>query len=177
MNESAESKPKYQFAALTALLLATTPAANVFAESRSLEPFTMAVFIDARHGKKINSGMYDQAIDKITRGGTRESKRFEDQVNLCVAYAKTNSVEKANAACNAAIEKVEKRAERSNVDVEARVHRYNLALALSNRGVLMAASGETDLAEKDFLAALELDTQLTWIVENNLARLNQGTQS
>ena len=177
MNKSAVTKLKYPYAALAALLLATTPAANVFAESRSVEPFTMAVFIDTRHGEKINSGMYDQAIDKITRGGTRESRRFEDQVNLCVAYAKTNSIEKATAACNAAIEKVEKRVGRPNVDLEARAHRYNLALALSNRGVLMAATGEIDRAEKDFLAALELDTRITPIVENNLVRLSHGSTS
>lgn len=46
-------------------------------------------------------------------------------------------------------------------------------IALSNRGVLMAAAGDKDLAKQNFLAAIELDTKLTSVVEGNLERLER----
>jgi len=178
MNKSMEMKPKHRYVTFVTLLLAATVSTAALAKSAEVRPFTMAVILDAAHGKKVTSGRYEQAIDRLTRQGTRGSTRFEDQVNLCVAYAKTSEIDKASTACDAAIARVKQRGERalrhrSDRSLAARAYKADLALALSNRGVLKAATGDSELARKDFLDAMELQTDLTPIIENNLERLTQ----
>ena len=142
----------------------------------------MAVVIDAAYGKEITLGHYNQAIDGITRHGTRQSKRFQEQVNLCVAYTKTREIEKASNACDAAIENVVEREGRvrklrSGRSAQARAYQVELALALSNRSVLLAATGETERAKEGFLEAMDLQTELGPMIQNNLARLDQMASS
>lgn len=178
MNKSMEMKPKHTYAAIVALLLAATVSTTVVAMSAEVRPLTMAVIIDSAHGKKVTSGHYEQAIDRLTRQGAGRGSRFEAHVNLCVAYVKTSEIQKASNACDAAIAKVKERehlairhrADRSEVAV---AYKSDLALALSNRGVLKAATGDSDLARKDFLDAMQLETRLAPMIRNNLERLNQ----
>ena len=182
MNRSTVMKSIHENALFAALVLAATVSAPAVAEDAGPEPFTMAVIVDAAYGRKVTLGHYDQAISRITKGGHRSIRRFEDQVNLCVAYVKTSAIQKAGAVCDAAIDNVKSREPRvsrlyADRSLEARAYRADLALALSNRGVLLAATGDTKSAKQDFLAALELRTDLTPIVENNLERLIQNTGS
>lgn len=178
MNSTYELKSKGVIAALGALLVAAfilTPATAPAADST---PFTMAVIIDDAHGREILFGEFDRAIEKITRHGDRSPDRFADQNNLCVAYAKTKEVGKARAACDAAIalaKSKESRAKRRNGERSLPVlaSRSDLAIALSNRGVLLAAVGDAELARKDFVAALDFQTRFSRKITANLDRLDE----
>lgn len=180
MKQSHWMKPKHAIAVTSALLaIVTAPASATSAEPEST-PYMMAVISNQAHGRRVTSGKYQEAIRKITHGGQRSRARFADQNNLCVAYAKTTELDKAAAACDAAIEQVrkrEKRAMRSNDALGAQRHafEYDLSLALSNRGVLRAVAGEAELARQDFVAAIELQSQPSRIAKKNLNRLEQGT--
>ena len=182
MKKSYSPKPKHKYGALTALFVAATLLSHASAEDVPDVPLTMTVISDDAYGKTVTKGEYEQAIDRITRNGRRIPKRFAGQNNLCVAYTKTNEIEKARIACDAAISSIERRGVRASIGTwyySAAVHAYqsDLAVALSNRGVLLAAIGDADLAEQDFVAAIELKTALTSTIESNLERLGQLTTS
>ncbi len=128
----------------------------------------------------LSSGKYDAAIEKITSGSNRSSDFFSSQVNLCVAYAKTMEIEKASTACDAAIAHLRKQESRvsrirnTSTTLQLRTYRSNLSAALSNRGVLLAATGKTALARDDFVAAINLDTRHSGIAAANLDRLEES---
>lgn len=178
MKKSFEMKTKYKYAVLGTLLITATLSAPVSAESALSSQFTMGVISNDAYGIAVKKGKYGQAIERITKSGKRLSGSFADQINLCVAYTKSYEIEKASAACDAAIAQVKKQESRvsritSKRNPEVRAYRANLALALSNRGVLLAATGDAGRAEQDFYAAIALQTRLTSIIESNLERLNQ----
>ncbi len=182
MKKSHRFEPKHRYGALAALLLATALPSQASAKDVPGTPLTMTVISDNAFGRTVTEGKYEQAIDRITRNGRRIPKRFADQTNLCVAYTKTYEIEKARIACDAAISFVEQRGARAwrgtwYESAAVRAYQSDLAVALSNRGVLLAATGDADLAERDFVAAIELETALTSTVENNLERLGQLTIS
>ncbi|NNF40338.1 MAG: hypothetical protein HKN64_03085 [Woeseiaceae bacterium] len=173
-------KTKRKYSAATAVLLAVTVATPALAHEPEVAPFTMGVIQNDAFGAKVHSGKYEQAIERITRRGNRSPQGFAEQVNLCVAYAKTRALEKAINACDAAVQRAEERTSRlahSGRSPEASAYRTDLALALSNRGVLMAATGHHDVAEQNFEKALELNTSLTKLVAGNLARLDSENPS
>ena len=178
MKKSYVMKQKHAYAALGALLFAATVATPVSAEESATTPFTMTVISDAAYGHSVVNGKYERAIDKLTRDGRLLRDEFADQTNLCVAYTKTRDIQKAGDACNAAIANVKKREGRvsrtsNKRSAEFRAYQSNLAVALSNRGVLRAATGDVELAKQDFQTALDLQTRLSTIVEGNLQRLEQ----
>lgn len=182
MKKSYELQPKHKYGALATLFVAAAFSSHASAEDGPDTPLTMTVITNHAYGKTVTRGEYEQAIDRITGNGRRVSKRFAEQTNLCVAYTKTNEIEKARTACDAAVSSVERRgarASRGTWYASAAVHAYqsDLAVALSNRGVLRAAIGDADLAERDFVAAINLNTALTSTIENNLERLGQLTTS
>lgn len=160
-----------------ALLLGPVFSMPVTAEETPAAEYTMAVIKNEAYGRRVTAGKYEQAIDRITRGGGRVKDRFADQVNLCVAYTKTKDIENANAACNAALaglRKQEARATRSKKGPLYGNYKKDLAVALSNRGVLFAVSGDAERAKESFAAAIELQTSLSHIAESNLERLRQS---
>lgn len=162
---------------LASVSTSASASASASNETAIVTPFTMTVMIDEAHGRKVESGKYDVAVDQITSGGLRSPERFAEQNNLCVAYAKLGDLEKAIAACDAAVVKAKER-QRLGAMHYARTaeddwYRRNLAIALSNRGVLLAVRGDADLAKVDFLAAIELETPQSDTVSGNLVRLGQ----
>lgn len=135
--------------------------------------YTMTVIHDAYFGKKVLSGDYRDAIDRIRANGDRPAASFEAHTNLCVAYVKSGEIDRAESACNAAVNAAHKQAERANRFVssyEGERWREFEAVALSNRGVLHAVAGEPELARLDFSRALELRTSID-APGSNLARL------
>jgi tetratricopeptide (TPR) repeat protein len=181
MKKTQERRYMHNGAALAALLIIAATSMPALAHDERAAPFTMAVILGEAHGSKVEAGQYEQAIERITESGRRAPEDFADQVNLCVAYVKTKDIRKAGTACDAAVAKVKKQENRvsriRNNRSEVRTYRANLALALSNRGVLLAATGDTERAKQDFLAAIDLQTQDSWIFENNLSRVEQVTDS
>lgn len=137
--------------------------------------YTMAVISDLSYGNKVMTGDYDRAIELVTAKKQQGADVFPANTNLCVAYTKKGELEQAELACETAV--IEARAalvrkRRGNVGspIGTRVPLRELALALSNRGVLRAVQGETDKARSDFTEAASLETGLD-APEINLARL------
>ena len=171
-------KTQQKFSTLAALVLSATVSSQAAGHDAPANPFQMAVIIDEAHGRAIASGRYDAAIEKITAGRNKSHAYFSSQVNLCVAYAKTMEIQKARTACDAAIAHVRKEEGRvsrikNSRNPELRAYRSNLSAALSNRGVLLAATGDTELAREDFVAAINFDTRYSKIAAANLDRLTE----
>lgn len=127
--------------------------------------YTLTAISNASYGSQVTKGEYDYAIDRITSPGFNKQDSFESTVNLCVAYTKTGSLENAAMTCDAAISKVRQRMDSGSAFVLSSLPGYavperDLAVALSNRGVLRAVQGEIELARQDFAAAVELKTGL-----------------
>lgn len=168
---------KQKLAALAVLLLTSVP--TQAADNNAVtEPFKMAVIIDEAYGRAVVSGKYEEAINKLTTVKRRARESFSDHVNLCVAYTKSSEIEKARIVCDAAVAHVRKQeADVSRIkdhrSLEVLAYRANLSAALSNRGVLLAATGETALAREDFVAAMSFGTRYSRIAAANLDRLEE----
>ncbi len=170
-------KPRRAFVATGALLVTSLFSATTLAQPEAAQPYTMTVVQDKAYGYAVTRGKYENAIRKITNNGNRSRGRFADQVNLCVAYAKTVDMEKAGAACDKALSDVRDRRPKKSASSDGtaiHAYRHDLAIALSNRGVLRAVAGEVELAREDFVAAIELRGRVSKIAEKNLERLEQS---
>ncbi|MEM1372557.1 MAG: hypothetical protein AAGG72_10080 [Pseudomonadota bacterium] len=137
--------------------------ASVNADDAELESansrYQMAAVIDRARGNAVMAGDYQKAIAKLDSRGL---KCFEASTNLCVAYTMTGELEKADQACAAALMLSKKSEERRD-----------MAVALSNLGVVKAIGGDHRGAREDFSRALELNAGLQQASEN-LQRLRDG---
>ena len=138
--------------------------------------YTMTVIKEDSHGRRVLNGDYETAIDRITSAGQESRDDYSSQTNLCVAYTKVGYLDSAEEACSAAVAIALERRQsrpRSSRDIPYvdAGDRTDLAVALSNRGVLNAARGNTDEALADFRASLELDAGLS-APGVNIDRLN-----
>jgi hypothetical protein len=139
--------------------------------------FEMSVVKGQAHGSDVIAGAYDAAIDDITSDERLRKNSFAVANNLCVAYTMTMEFEKAEQACDAAL------SARSRVHGSAQWYttipmRNKLrdkAVALSNRGVLRAVSGDAKGAREDFTQSLDIAV-LTTAAGDNLARLDAKVQ-
>ena len=130
----------------------------------------MTVIRDAAYGGKVTAGKYDEAIVKINAHTKRPSEQFFASNNLCVAYTKSNDIDSAEKACNDALELAADERGFDSEDLD-RIERKYTAMALSNRGVLRAVSGDNVNARRDFLEAMNLEAGLS-SPARNLARLD-----
>lgn len=119
--------------------------------------FQMVAFSDLAHGRLITNGKFNEAIRRIeTSRSTRYA--FEKASNLCVAYTKAKALDKAAEACNDAVKARTGSAESDRFVYSAEANRRvrDEAIALSNRGVLRALTGDRDGARADFERSVEL---------------------
>ena len=159
------------FAAMAAL------AFSVSSYAGETEPsYMMTAYIDSAHGRKVIKGQYARAIDKITASSPRRADTFQSKSNLCVAFTKTGNFDSARDVCDEALAKVRKRVRAIPARELPRIDRIDLAIALTNRGVLLALTGDLDEARAAFLEARELKARRS-AVESNLARLSYSEQS
>ena len=133
-------------------LFAVPAVAHEAAEASVASGFQMSAVIDRARGNAVVAGDYQAAIEKL---GARDRRHFESSTNLCVAYAMTGDLEKADVECAAAVQMSEK----------AEVRR-DIAVALTNRGVVKAVSGDLSGARQDFDRALEIDGGLRQASDN-----------
>lgn len=178
MNRSDGKKLKRGSVVLAGLLIAASMSSPASAKEPGVKPFTMAVVVDDAYGRAIVSGKFDKAIQRITADGHRSPERFSDQNNLCVAYLKTKATEKARIACDTAIALAKTRESRateknSEHSQAVRASRSDLAIALSNRGVMLAATGDAKGAREDFVAAIDFQTGFSESIAANLDRLDR----
>ncbi len=130
--------------------------------------YVMTVVADKAHGEQVVSGAYEEAIAAITSPQKRHRDTFAVNNNLCVAYTKSNDLAKAKQACADAL-----RTSKNSFGpwYVADRKRTDQALALSNRGVIRAITGDDEGAREDFQRAIKLGRKLSAPVEN-LARLD-----
>lgn len=145
-------------------LLLLVASATAQAESAQANTYVMVVYSDAAHGEKVLSGAPEEVIAKLSRKKTGRSGNLADQVNLCVAYTKTKQLDQAQEACDAAIiasKKEARRLERSGLYGRRTtlVAETGRAIALTNRGVLHAITGESEQARTMFELAMSLESE------------------
>lgn len=152
-------------ASAAGLLMAVSAQCADAAEAQS--PYVMTVIADMAQGEQVVSGQYEDAIAAITSPKSQNRDSFAASNNLCVAYTKMNDLAKATAACADALQ-VSKNTFGPWYDASRM--RSDRALALSNRGVIRAITGDDSGARQDFELAIKLGRKLSAPVEN-LARL------
>lgn len=143
--------------------------------------YEMAVFSDVAHGTKVLSGKYDQAITNI-RSNSRSADEVYVQTNLCVAYVKSGDIDAAEKACEEAVLAAKSLGDTAlssfiggtTAQRHARylAHGRYLAIALSNRGVMRAVSGDLEAARKDFDAAMAQNSSVA-SVKANIERIEK----
>ncbi len=134
------------------------------------DQYRMAVISDASYGDRLLAGDAGFVIDALENRETRTGDRFTVSNNLCVAYTMAKDVEMAAQACAEAV-RYGRRTPGASIDAFARSQaKRRSAIALSNRGVLRALTGDADGAFEDFKRAKRSYGRLDEPAEN-LARL------
>ena len=137
-------------------------------------PYVFTVIDTSRHGVDVLEGQYDDAIARIRQDGTADLS-FSESTNLCIAYTKSGDTAKALESCDRAVEVArEKNGMRwlghANAPYNGRRKDLDLVIALSNRSVVHATSGDDLLALEDLREADALKPHLR-AVSKNLAVL------
>ncbi len=155
----------------TGIALACYPGSVVASE----RAFEMKAYVDYPGGRDLIAGNYAKAMQAAKRDTDRTGDAgMIANTNLCVAFTKSRRFAEAEAACNRAVTL----AERSGVSAPrlqyGNVNRRYVAIALSNRGVFRAVSGDPRAATQDFREAASIARAGADLPRRNLAYL-QGT--
>ncbi|MDX1555879.1 MAG: hypothetical protein R3212_07635 [Xanthomonadales bacterium] len=131
------------------------------------ENFEMLVHNDTTQGAHLAAGRFDEAAAHEAKG---RPTAFDTHNNRCVMLTMKGEYADAEAACNEAVaaSEIESRGEVGWFGIATM--RYEQAMALTNRGVLRAVSGDFEGARADFEAAIALDASKN-AARGNLARL------
>lgn len=160
-------KTKMQHAvALTGCLVAALPSISHAAEREqvTVTGYQMTAITDRAYGQHIIEGDYATVIERLAG----RSRRFEATTNLCVAYTLSGQLEQAGRACAEALAISERNAKDAH-GMYSGADRRDLAVALSNRGVVLAISGDVIGAVENFSRAVEMQEGLE-PATNNLSR-------
>lgn len=121
--------------------------------------YVLTAITDQARGLQVLDGAYDEVIEHLA--AAEKKNRFAENNNLCVAYTKTNNLAEAEKACTAALK---------SSTLLSRPYdsprKIGHAVALSNRGVIRAVSGDIELARRDFQEARKADRYLSTAAEN-----------
>jgi hypothetical protein len=147
---------------LTRSALALVTTFSVLSTKADTEPsaYAMSVLVDSSGGRAVLRGDYDRVIADLAASTPISGTNFAAHTSLCVAYTKSEDFSNAENACNTAVAVTKKAIEGTRRGFSKRSLRRDLAMALSNRGVLRVVTGVTELAEQDFLEASELESGL-----------------
>lgn len=157
-------KKMQRTALLAACLTSSLPTfAGVEAKNAAAVPgYQMAAITDQAYGDHVLAGDYGTAIARLSG----RSRRFEARTNLCVAYALSGELEAADRACADALAISERRARDGQASQQRAEHR-DLAIALSNHGVVRAMRGDLLGALANFARAVDVQDELAQ-ARNNL---------
>lgn len=149
---------------LVAIFAGLFGSAAAQAGEKSADGYVMTVYSDTRYGSAVLEGSPDAVIGKLMRDHDGNPKYLADLIALCVAYTQTKQIDRAVEACDyaiAAAEKEARRLERSSPygSYLTRTADTGRAIALTNRGVLHAVSGQSDQARAMFEQALGLKSR------------------
>jgi Flp pilus assembly protein TadD len=158
--------------AAAALSLIAVPAA---AEQDSPR-LTVAFISDAAQGKTITREQYDRAIAQLEDETQKGLRGFYAANNLCVSYLKVRDTERAQVACDTAVERIQylvnKTAGSARRSTTVPEYERLLAIALSNRGVINFVNDKPELARTDFESAIATDSGIRE-AQVNLARITE----
>lgn len=138
--------------------------------------FGMAVFLSSHYGAEIKSGQIDTAIAALESDDTPDDAPYIRSNNLCVAYIKARNLTKATSACDDAVLQLQNASESLAAKKYASraqrvILREDMAVALSNQGVVLALNGDAEQAEELFRKSMEL-VRRDKMVKKNLERLS-----
>ncbi|MEL7449735.1 MAG: hypothetical protein AAFN78_11030 [Pseudomonadota bacterium] len=153
---------------LVAFAALITIATVASAAEHDASKYRMAVFVDSAYGDALVAGDFEQAIERLDADGGR----FGAVNNLCVAYVMASDADNARAACDHAVKKSEKRLRHADSWIR-QAYKRDAAIALTNRGVVLAVSGDLAGAQADFQRALDLRARLEE-PEVNLVRVRSA---
>lgn len=156
---------------LLATAAALVTALGLSSSAAAAEPsYEMISYLDSPSGRLLAAGDYDGAIDLAMRRTHKGSPkhRLIERTNLCVAYTVKRSYFNARDNCEAALET----ARRLDLDRSHRgfSRKHETAVAMTNRGVLRAMSGDMSGAASDFREATAM-SHATKAPDRNLAHL------
>lgn len=164
------NKAGARIALIAAALAAAAPAlAHKDGVRKDDARFSVVAIQDAPLGEALMRRDADTAIDQLTAKAARHGARFAEQNNLCVAYILDKDVDAARSVCETAVSLGERRARTADAWERPRLKR-DYAVALTNRGVLRALTGELTEAAQDFEVARRMNRSLKE-PRDNLARL------
>lgn len=126
--------------------------------------YSMVVLKETRYARSIMSLDYERTMAAIHKLEDMGLKTFNVYNNLCVGYTMTRSFDKARVACDAAIEAHDVHqsdpAPYLGFGNSSSGERRE-AIALTNRGVLKAVSGDLLGARDDFTMAAGISSEVT----------------
>jgi hypothetical protein len=128
--------------------------------------YQLTAIADDAKGKYVVDGEYGTAIEKLE---SQDVKHFAAETNLCVAYTISGDDAAAKGACDNALTLIVEGKGNRSVRVYGN-YRRSLALALSNRGVFRALTGDLQGAKLDLTRAVDLHSNLRQ-AKANLLRL------
>ena len=148
--------------AKSGLAHAGTPAADLYG---------VVVIEDAAYGELLTARDADGAIAGISRRLQGNRHGFAELNNLCVAYIISKDISSASPVCERAVGLGERKSRSASAwNIAQRNREY--AIALTNRGVLEALTGDHYEAERDFVRASRLFRSLPQ-PRDNLSRLER----
>ncbi|GEM_PF-1453015 len=163
--------------ALPAIALLAGLAIMPFAAKADTAGYSMVVYEDSRLADRVMSHEYDTIKDALAALEARGNTDFDTLNNLCVGYTMTKAFTKAEAACDAAVGEdsapdalFDEDTAFAGARTRKTLARNREAVALSNRGVLRAVTGDLVGAREDFEKAAAT-SDVVDAAEINLTRL------
>ncbi|NNL55285.1 MAG: hypothetical protein HKP32_09050 [Woeseia sp.] len=149
------------FTWLTVMLALAIAQTSLARTNEMPQAYTMMAIEDVAEGSLVTKGKFSEAIQKISE---KELKfiAFEANNNLCVSYTSLGDFDNATIACEAAVatRATAKRNILRRLALSKRQFLHDKAVALSNRGVLRAVTGDLEGAREDFTNSVKLDKWL-----------------
>jgi hypothetical protein len=176
MEEHPMSITKRKHAAKAALVTAALTIAAGAAHAGT--PYVFTAIDTAQHGADILKGQYEEAIARIRQDGSADLS-FSESTNLCIAYTKSGDTASALESCDLAVDIARETngmrwLAHTSAPYHVRREDLDLVIALSNRSVVHATTGEDLLALEDLREADALKPHLR-AVSKNLAVLTESS--
>jgi hypothetical protein len=146
---------------LTAALATTAAAAD------AADPFVLVAYSNRTGGQHLVSGDYSGATEALHSDATLPDPQALD-TNACVAYAMSQQLKQAHAACDAAVREA-RSADSVVLAASAQARRQSAAsaaLAYSNRAVLHWLDADLPAAQADLARAQALAPEASFVVRN-----------
>jgi hypothetical protein len=132
------------------------------------DPFMLVAYSNRSGGRDLAGGDFAGATRALARGpGAAQLDPAALETNRCVAYAMTQQLTRARAACDAAVQALQAESGASALGAaNPRQVRAAAALAYSNRAVLDWLSADRDGARHDLARARALSPQSDFVRQN-----------